>query len=116
MIKRWLIKHKRLLIIFGIVSVIFATITGFQIILLADNLGDLQHYAETGEITDSMYKYSITGFINLIVGFIWIALLLILLWRVIFPDYKTVKNAFFLGELEFLMKLPTSVRKELRKK
>lgn len=116
MIKRWLIKHKSLLIAFGVVSVIFATVTGFQIMVLADNLGDLQHYAETGEITNSMYKYGIVGLINLIVGFIWIALLLILLWRVIFPDYKTVKNAFFFGELEFLLKMPTSVRKELRRK
>lgn len=116
MIKKWLIKHKSLLIAFGIASVLFTILTSLQIKVLFDNLKDLQYYAETGEITKEMYQYGIVSLINLIVGVVWIALLLILLWRIIFPDYKTVRNAFFLGELEFLIKIPTSVRKELRRK
>lgn len=116
MVKKWLIKYRRLLIAFSIISVILAITTGIQFMVLADNLEDLKHYAETGNITKSMYKYGIFGVINLIVGFIWIVLLLILTWKLIFPDYKTMKNAFFFRELEFLLKMPTSVRKELRRK
>lgn len=114
--KNWLIKHKALLIAFGIGSVLFIILTALQIKVLFDNLNDLQYYIETGEVTKEMYKYSIIGLINLIVGVVWVAILLILIWRIIFPDYRTVKNAFFLGELEFLIKMPTSIRKELRKK
>lgn len=116
MIKKWLLKHKTLLISFSITSIIFAIVTGYQVTLLLDNIQDLQYYAKTGEITDEMYSYGIVGGLNLLIGILWIVQFLFLLWKVIFPDYRTVKNAFFLNELEFLIKMPTNVRKELNKK
>lgn len=116
MFKSWFKKHKALLITFGISSVMFAILTSIQLNFLMGNLEDLYYYAETGEITESMYTYGIIAFVNLIVGLVWIALVLILMWRIIFPDYKTVKNAFFLTELEFIFNMPKSVRKELGKK
>lgn len=116
MVKRWLKKHKNLLITFGITSVIFTIITSYQIFLLLDNVNDLKHYTETGIITDAMFKYGIVAALNMIIGFCWMGLFFIVIWKIIFPDYKTVKNAFFLGELEFLAKMPSAVRKELHKK
>lgn len=116
MIKRWLKKHKTLLITFGITSIIFTIITGFQASLLLENLEDLKYYTETGVVTKEMYQYGIFAGLNAIVGLFWLGLLFLLLWKVIFPDYRTVKNAFCVNELEFLIKMPTSVRKELRRK
>jgi len=116
MIRNWLINHKALLITFGITSVLFTILTSLQIKVLLNNLEVLQYYVDTGELSKEAYQYGFVSLINLIVGAVWVALFLILFWRMIFPNYKTVKNAFFLGELEFLIKMPTSIRKELRRK
>ena len=114
--KKWVRKHKGLLIGFVIASVVVSFITAIQLHVLLDNVADLQYYVQTGEVTASMYQYSIICFVNLIVAIIWIVLLFLLIWKVIFPNVTTVKNAFFLGELAFLIKMPASIRKELRRK
>lgn len=116
MLKKWFRRNKTLLIMFGISSVLLTILTTIQMSVLLDNLDDLKYYIETGIITKSMYTYAIIACFNLLIAVLWAALLAALLLKLLFPNKETVKNAFCLNELEFLINMPSSVRKGLSRK
>lgn len=115
-IKKWLQKNKVLLITFGITSVVTFLLTLFEVNLILSNLQELEHYAATGIMTDKLKSVGLLGLINLAVIGFWSLLLLIIVWKVIFPDVKSLKRTFYVNELSFLMNLPSNVTRELDRK
>lgn len=113
MFEKWFRRNKTLLIIFVIFSILLAILTAIQTSVLLDNLDDLKFYIETGSITKSMYTYATIACFNLLIGVFWAVLLAILLLKMLFPNKETVKNAFCLNELEFLVNMPYSMKKGL---
>lgn len=116
MLKKWFRRNKTLLIIFVIFSVLLAILTTIQTSVLLDNLDDLDYYIETRVITKNMYTYAIIACSNLLIGVLWAVLLATLLLKMLFPNKETVKNAFCLNELEFLVNIPYSMKKGLSRK
>lgn len=116
MFGNWFKANKTLLILFSIITVIFVLVTSFQVTFLLNNLSDLNTYIETGIITNKMYQYGLIAGLNMLIVAIWFILFTILGWKILFPSYQSVKSAFCINELEFLIKMPTSLRKELSRK
>ncbi|EME7220464.1 MULTISPECIES: hypothetical protein [Enterococcus] len=115
MIKKWITKNNTFLKIFGVFSAVSFVITAIEINLIVANLEDLQIYATTNVISDNLKTVGLIGLLCAFLLIVWILLLLGLLLKMLFPDKKAVKNAFFLSELEFLKELPEEIRKGLNK-
>ncbi|WP_186672960.1 hypothetical protein [Sporosarcina sp. BP05] len=115
-IRKWLVENKILLITFCVTSVITFITTLIEVKFILSNLEDLDHYATTGIISDGLKNVALLGLFDLVLMGFWMLLLLLILWKVIFPSSGTVKNAFFANDLNFLMDMPSRVRREIDKK
>lgn len=115
-IGNWFAENKKLLIIFCVTSVItlITTLMTFKSIL--SNLNDLELYAQTQVISDELQNVALLGLFDLVLVGFWMCLLLLIIWKVIFPSSGTLKNAFYANELNFLVDLPSRVRGEFDKK
>jgi len=112
-LQKWFKHNKTLLIVFGVVSLIMVLITGIEINLILSSTNDLNVYATTGVISNELKKISTLGLFNGVVIVAWSIIFSIVLLKMIFPNSKTVKNAFFLDELIFLKNMPNQLKKGL---
>lgn len=116
MIKSWFQRNKKLLIFFGFTTVITFLFTLLEVNLILSNSAELQIYAETNEMTDSLKTVGMLGLINVALLAFWTFLFMFIMLKVIFPNKRTVKDVFFLDELRFLKEIPREFRKGLDKK
>lgn len=72
-------------------------------------------YLQSNELKELLNKFGFFGVINLIIFGFWILFFLTILWKIYFPSTKAVKDAFCISEIEFIFKLPSQLRKELKK-
>lgn len=118
-IKNWVKQNKILLITFAIATVILIFTTYFISISIVQNISELQIQTETITdtelISEQLGKFGTIGIIGLLTFGIWIILMLMVAWKVIFPSKESAKQAFCINELEFLMKLPSQIRREMDK-
>ncbi|MCU9601766.1 hypothetical protein [Pallidibacillus thermolactis] len=114
-LKNWINKNKFLLILFTITTVISIFTGYFLIMSFIKNLSDLRIYVETGIMSEQLGTLGIFGIISLIIFIIWIVLILLIIWKVLFPSKESVKNAFCVNQLEYLIKLPSEIKRELKK-
>lgn len=114
--KNWLEKNKIILIVFLAISFVFITLFYIQVsyIIKPENFQELERYIETGEITKTLFNYLVLTFINLITFIVWTITFIIVLWKVIFPTNKSVKEAFMYEQFKFLYQLPSKIRKGMK--
>ena len=115
--KAWLKKNKLHLIILAALSLIFFFMTGFLISYISNPyvLEDLNQYIENNEISPALKKYVVLVVIDLLIFAVWAIFFLIIMWKVFFPNKKTVHEAFQMDTLGFLYGLPSSMKKELKR-
>lgn len=112
-LQKWLTKNKKLLTTFGIISLVAIVVTIIEVNLILSNTNDLQVYATTGVISNELKHVSLLGLFNVAVIGIWTFVFAFVLLKMIFPNYKTVKNAFFIDEFSFLKDMPSQLRRGL---
>ncbi|PFA84293.1 hypothetical protein [Bacillus cereus] len=113
--KLWFTKNKKLLITFGVMSLITLIITLFEIHLIVSNAEDLYEYSTSKTVTDSLKTVSVLGVINMILLAIWTFTFIIIFLKIIFPSKKVVHNALFIDELRFLKDMPSQLKRGLDK-
>lgn len=111
--KKWFTKNKKLLKIFGVISFITFLITIIEINLIALNIEDLQVYSTTGVISSELKTVGILGLVNVSILTLWCFIFTFIIIKMIFPNQKTVKDAFFINELNFLKDLPSQLKRGL---
>lgn len=113
--KKWFNRNKTLLIIFSITTIILIIFTYFQLNFIIRHLPELQQYAETGEISQPLSKYATLGIFNIVIFGIWALLMMAVLWKIFFPTKESAKNAFHVNDLEYILGLPSQLRRGLKK-
>lgn len=114
--KLWFQKHKNLLILFGFATLITFLFTLLEVNLIISNTQDLQIYAATNEMSDSLRTVGAMGLINVALLAFWTFLFMFIMLKVIFPNKRTFRDAFFYDEFKFLKDIPSELRKGLDKK
>lgn len=114
--KAWFHRNKNLLIFFGFVTLITFLFTLLEVNLILSNADDLEVYAETNEMTDSLKTVGLLGLLNVAILAFWTFLFMFIMLKVIFPNKRTLKDAFFLDEFRFLKEIPSELRKGLDRK
>ncbi|GAB0171756.1 hypothetical protein LSPCS325_51930 [Lysinibacillus sp. CTST325] len=112
-LQKWITHNKKLLMIFGVISLIAVVITVIELSLILSSTNDLQIYATTGVISNELKRIGLLGLSNIVVIALWAIIFTFILLKMIFPNRKTVKNAFFLDELSFLKDMPNQLKKGL---
>ena len=115
-LQKWFAKNKKLLIVFGIISIITLLVTMLEISLILSNMDELQYYATTGIISMNLKRVGLLGIFNVAIIAFWTFYIIFILIKIIFPSYKTVKDAFYIDELNFLKDIPSQLRKGLDRK
>ncbi|MFE6139495.1 hypothetical protein [Bacillus sp. NPDC057893] len=113
--KQWFTKNKKLLITFGVMSLITLIITLFEIHLIVSNAEDLYEYSTSKTVTDGLKTVSVLGVFNMILLAIWTFTFILIFLKIIFPTKKVVHNALFIEELTFLKDMPSQLRRGLDK-
>lgn len=113
--KLWFTKNKKLLITFGVMSLITLIITLFEIHLIVSNAEDLYEYSTSKTVTDGLKTVSVLGIFNMILLALWTFTFSFIFLKIIFPSKKVVHNALFIEELRFLKDMPSELRKGLDK-
>ena len=113
--KLWFTKNKKLLITFGVMSLITLIITLFEIHLIVSNAEDLYEYSTSKTVTDGLKTVSVLGIFNMILLALWTFTFIFIFLKIIFPSKKVVQNALFIEELKFLKDMPSGLRKGLDK-
>lgn len=113
--KLWFTKNKKLLIKFGVMSLITLIITLFEIHLIVSNAEDLYEYSTSKTVSDDLKTVSVLGVFNMILLALWTFTFIIIFLKIIFPSKKVVHNALFIEELRFLKDMPSELRKGLDK-
>ncbi|MGH0943891.1 hypothetical protein ACQVTS_21955 [Bacillus mycoides] len=113
--KLWFTKNKKLLITFGVMSLITLIITLFEIHLIVSNAEDLYDYSTTKIVSDDLKTVSVLGVFNMILLALWTFTFIFIFLKIIFPSKKVVHNALFIEELRFLKDMPSELRKGLDK-
>lgn len=113
--KLWFTKNKKLLITFGVMSLITLIITLFEIHLIVSNVEDLYEYSTSKTVSDDLKTVSVLGVFNMILLALWTFTFIIIFLKIIFPSKKVVHNALFIEELRFLKDMPSELRKGLDK-
>lgn len=113
--KLWITKNKKLLITFGVISLITLITTLFEINLIVSNAEDLYEYSTTKVVSDDLKTVSVLGVFNMILLAFWTFTFIFIFLKIIFPNKKVVHNALFIGELRFLKDMPGELRKGLDK-
>ncbi|MDY0855051.1 hypothetical protein SPE26_31280 [Bacillus thuringiensis] len=113
--KLWFNKNKKLLITFGVMSLITLIITLFEIHLIVSNAEDLYEYSTSKTVTDSLKTVSVLGVFNMILLVLWTFTFIVIFLKIIFPSKKVVHNALFIEELKFLKDMPSQLKRGLDK-
>lgn len=111
--KKWIVKNKKLLKTFAVISLITLLITIIEINLIASNINDLQVYSITGVISSDLKTVGLLGLVNVAIATLWTFIFAFIMLRMIFPNQKTVKDAFFINELNFLKDMPAQLKRGL---
>lgn len=111
--KLWFTKNKKLLITFGVMSLITIIITLFEIHLIVSNAEDLYEYSTSKSVTDGLKTVSVLGIFNMILLALWTFTFIFIFLKIIFPSKKVVQNALFIEELKFLKDMPSQLRRGL---
>lgn len=114
--KSWFLKNKNLLIFFGFTTLITFLFTLLEINLIISNTSDLEIYATTNQMTDSLKTVGLMGLLNIVMLVFWTFLFMFIILKVIFPNKRSVKDALLYDEFRFLTKLPDELRKGLDRK
>jgi predicted membrane protein len=110
--KLWFNKNKKLLITFGVMSLITLIITTlFEIHLIVSNAEDLYEYSTSKTVTDSLKTVSVLGVFNMILLVLWTFTFILIFLKIIFPSKKVVHNALFIEELKFLKDMPSQLKR-----
>lgn len=112
-LQKWFIKNKKLLVAFGIISVVALVVTIIEVHLILSNTNDLQVYAATGFVSGELKVVSLLGLFNVAVIALWIFIFAFILLKMIFPNKQTVKDAFFIDEFSFLRDMPSQLKRGL---
>jgi hypothetical protein len=110
-LKKWIQKNKKLLVIFGIISLVTLVVTLIELNLILSNTADLEIYTRTGIISDSLKSVSLLGLLNVALIGTWSLCLAIVMFKLLLPDKRSVDSAFCLSELNYLLQLPDFFRK-----
>ncbi|MBG9585480.1 hypothetical protein ABE42_41365 [Bacillus thuringiensis] len=113
--KLWVTKNKKLLITFGVMSLITLIITLFEIHLIVGNAEDLYEYSTSRTVTDGLKTVSVLGVFNMILLVLWTFTFILIFLKIIFPSKKVVHNALFIEELKFLKDMPSQLKRGLDK-
>ncbi|MEK4841510.1 hypothetical protein [Bacillus sp. FSL L8-0152] len=113
--KLWFTKNKKLLITFGVMSLITLIIALFEIHLIVSNAEDLYEYSTSKTVSDDLKTVSVLGVFNMILLALWTFTFIIIFLKIIFPSKKVVHNALFIEDLRFLKDMPSELRKGLDK-
>lgn len=88
----------------------------FEINLIVSNMHDLEVYATTNEMSNTLKVIGTLGLINVAMLTLWTFTLTFIILKMIFPNKRSVRNAMFLDELSFLKEIPSELRRGLDKK
>lgn len=113
--KLWINKNKKLLITFGVISLVTWLVTLIEINLIVANTDDLKEYAETKFISNDLKIVSLLGMFNITLLILWTFLFNFIFIKIIFPSKKAFQGALFIEELRFLKDMPSELRKGLDK-
>lgn len=113
--KKWITKNKKLLIIFGVISLITLLITLIEFNLILSSIDDLHVYSTTGAISSELRTVGLLGLVNVAIVSLWSFILAFIMLKMIFPNQKAVKNAFFITELNFLKDMPAQLKRGLNR-
>lgn len=113
--KLWITKNKKLLITFGVISLVTMITTLYEINLIVSNAEDLYDYSTTKVVSDDLKTVSVLGVFNMILLALWTFTFIFIFLKIIFPSKKVVHNALFIEELRFLKDMPSELRKGLDK-
>ncbi|MGR5966295.1 hypothetical protein ACT7DB_27625 [Bacillus cereus] len=86
--KLWFTKNKKLLITFGVMSLITLIITLFEIHLIVSNAEDLYEYSTSKTVSDDLKTVSVLGVFNMILLALWTFTFIIIFLKIIFPSKK----------------------------
>lgn len=111
MVRNWVNNNKKLLILFGICSVVTFLITSILIFLISSNVSELAVYAETKQLTTNLKTIGILGMMDIFCVGIWTLILCAVLIQLFFPTRKDKKIAFYVDEFQFLTQIPKKIRK-----
>lgn len=114
--KSWFLKNKNLLIFFGFTTLITFLFTLLEVNLIISKANDLEIYAATNEMSESLKTVGLMGLLNVALLAFWTFLFMFIFLKVIFPNKRAVKDAFLYDEFRFLTKLPDELRKGLDRK
>jgi len=112
-IQKWIAKNKKLLIVFGIISLITMVLTTLEISLIISSTNDLESYVTTGNISNELRNVGLLGLLNVALIAAWTICFSIILICMIFPSQKTVNDAFLIDELNFLKNIPNQLKRGL---
>ncbi|PET99703.1 hypothetical protein CN527_15095 [Bacillus cereus] len=113
--KLWINKNKKLLITFGVISLVTWIVTLIEINLIVANADDLQEYATTKVISEDLETVSLLGMLDITLLIVWTFTFMVIFLKIIFPSKKTLQGAFFIEEFRFLKEMPNELRKGLDK-
>ncbi|MHB0803073.1 hypothetical protein PVK73_27080 [Bacillus thuringiensis] len=108
--KLWITKNKKLLITFGVMSLITLITTLFEIHLIVSNAEDLYEYSTIKVVSDDLKTVSVLGVFNMILLALWTFTFIFIFLKIIFPSKKIVHNALFIEEFKFLKNMPSELR------
>lgn len=111
--KTWIKKNKGLLKFFGFYSIFTFIFSAYFIALVIENINGLQIYAQNRLLTDNLVKIGISGIFNLVILGVWVASFITILFKALFPEKSSFKQAFFFDELSFLKDLPEKIKGEI---
>ncbi|MFJ7954304.1 hypothetical protein ACIQZG_22640 [Lysinibacillus sp. NPDC096418] len=114
--KSWYIKNKNLLILFAFTSLITFLLTLLEVNFIVTNVDEFEEYAKTGVVSDTLKWISLLGLFNVSMLTIWTCFFIYIILKIIFPNRKTVENALFIDELNFLKNMPNELRRGLDKR
>ncbi|MDA2074193.1 hypothetical protein ACTFR8_28290 [Bacillus cereus group sp. MYBK15-3] len=113
--KLWITKNRKLLITFGVISLMTLIVTLFEINLIVSNAEDLYEYSTKNIISDNLKTVGLLGVFNLTLLALWTFTFIFIFLKVIFPNKKVINNALFIEELRFLKDMPSELKRGLDK-
>ncbi|MBG9522355.1 MULTISPECIES: hypothetical protein [Bacillus] len=113
--KRWARKHKKVLITFGVISLVTWIGTAIELHLLATHTYDLYEYTTNHVVSDELKMVSLLGVVIIVLLAIWTFFLLFIFLKIMFPNKKSWQGALCMEEFRFLKEMPGALRKGLDK-
>lgn len=113
--EKWFNKNKKMLVIFGIASLLAFFLTLIEINLIAVNVDDIENYINKGIISDTLKNISLLGLLDMALITLSTIIFIIIFIKIIFPNEKSFREALFIEDLVFLKSLPGRLKKELDK-